>query len=144
MSASNVVVLKIKSMWKNGIPELRVWTRLRNNLILFFSVNAANIFTAILLSGDSPRRALLVSAGKRPESEEFWGAFVVTSFLFKTHGRLTSPLLQLHPPSEHIVLASATYVHGWTIRAAGQVQNNETTAPKICQMSYFFSSRLSS
>lgn len=67
MSASNVAVLKIKSVWKNGIPELRMWMRLRNNLILFFSVNTANVFTVILLSSDSPRRALLVSADKRPE-----------------------------------------------------------------------------
>lgn len=44
-----------------------MWMRLRNNLILFSSVNAANIFTAILLSSDSPPRALLVSADKRPE-----------------------------------------------------------------------------
>lgn len=50
MSASNAVALKMKSVWKNGIPELRMLLCLRNNLILFFSGNAANIFTVILHS----------------------------------------------------------------------------------------------
>lgn len=73
MSASNVAVLKIKSMWKNGIPELQMLMRLRNNLILFFSVHTANIFTVILLGkgGVSKRTAGFCTARQTNVPE--WG-----------------------------------------------------------------------